>query len=235
MEKREGGHRGGRHHRDSDPNVLISKNLAWLLRHGAEKEKLSMDAGGWVPLDEILKKDFYKTKHIGVDKIKDIVDSNDKKRFELKTEANASGVPVLYIRASQGHTLKSVSDEDLLEKIINAAEIPVCIHGTYRDAWELIKKTGLKPMSRNHVHFAVGYPGENGVISGMRTSCSVFIELDVEKALADGIEIFKSKNGVILSRGIDGFIKPEYFKKVLKKVKADLKEVDPSEYKTAST
>lgn len=51
-------------------------------------------------------------------------------------------------------------------------------------------------------------PGENGVISGMRTSCSVYIELDVEKCLADGIEIFKSKNGVILSRGIDGVIKP---------------------------
>ena len=45
-------------------------------------------------------------------------------------------------------------------------------------------------------------------IKGMRTSCAVFIELDVEKALQDGIEIFLSKNGVILSRGKDGVISP---------------------------
>jgi len=227
--------RGGYHKRGNDPDVQISKNLSWLLRHGAEKEGLAMDAGGWVELSDVLNKDFYKSKKIDVDKIKEIVETNDKKRFELKTQPNKDGMNVLFIRASQGHTLKGVSDEDLLEKITDAKEIPVVIHGTYRDAWELIKKTGLKPMSRNHVHFAVGYPGENGVISGMRTSCSVFIELDVEKCLADGIEIFRSKNGVILSRGVDGLIKPEYFKKVLKKVKADLKEVDPSEYKTAST
>ena len=98
--------RGGYHRRDNDPTVQISKNLSWLLRHGAEKEGLAMDAGGWVPLDDVLKKDFYKSKKIDVDKIKEIVDTNDKKRFELKTEPNANGVPVLKIRASQGHTLK---------------------------------------------------------------------------------------------------------------------------------
>ena len=58
------------------------------------------------------------------------------------------------------------------------------------------------------IDFAVGYPGENGVISGMRTSCAVFIELDVEKALQDGIEMFMSKNGVVLSRGKNGVISP---------------------------
>lgn len=26
-------------------------------------------------------------------------------------------------------------------------------------------------MGRNHVHFAIGYPGEEGVISGMRATC----------------------------------------------------------------
>ena len=42
----------------------------------------------------------------------------------------------------------------------------------------------------------------------MRTSCAVFIELDVEKALQDGIEMFMSKNGVVLSRGKNGVISP---------------------------
>ena len=41
-------------------------------------------------------------------------------------------------------------------------------------------------------------------LQGMRQSCDVFIELDIEKALKDGIEIFISTNKVILTRGING-------------------------------
>jgi len=33
-------------------------------------------------------------------------------------------------------------------------------------------------MERNHIHFAVDYPGSN-VISGARTNCDVFIEINV--------------------------------------------------------
>ena len=53
---------------------------------------------------------------------------------------------------------------------------------------------------------ASGYPGEGGVISGMRTTCDTFIEIDIVKALADGIPFFVAKNGVILSPGIEGVI-----------------------------
>lgn len=44
-------------------------------------------------------------------------------------------------------------------------------------------------MSRNHIHFAINYP-EHEIISGMRKNCNVFIELDVELALKNGIKIF---------------------------------------------
>lgn len=42
----------------------------------------------------------------------------------------------------------------------------------------------------------------------MRQSCTVFIEVDAEKAIKDGIEFFISENNVILSRGINGVIQP---------------------------
>jgi 2'-phosphotransferase len=45
------------------------------------------------------------------------------------------------------------------------------VHGTYFNAWDLIKDTGLKTMARNHVHFAIGMPGDKSVISGMRNTC----------------------------------------------------------------
>lgn len=101
MHKR--GH-GGR--RDDDPDVQISKNLSYLLRHGALKEGLNIDKAGFVLLDEILGKQWYKSRKVDVAKIRHIVDTNEKKRFELKTEADETGTPVLYIRATQGHSLQ---------------------------------------------------------------------------------------------------------------------------------
>lgn len=71
-------------------------------------------------------------------------------------------------------------------------------------------------MARNHIHFSKGMPGDNGVISGMRQSCTVIIEIDMEKAMNNGIKFYKSKNDVILSpgEGENGILKPQYFKSV---------------------
>ena len=57
-------------------------------------------------------------------------------------------------------------------------------------------------MSRNHIHFTPKFPGME-VISGMRNTCDILIEIDVEKAIKNGIEFYQSKNEVILSRGIN--------------------------------
>lgn len=52
-------------------------------------------------------------------------------------------------------------------------------------AWKEIKNSGLNRMKRNHIHFAAGY--KKDVISGMRGNCDVFIEIDMGKAMNDGI------------------------------------------------
>jgi inhibitor of KinA sporulation pathway (predicted exonuclease) len=102
MDKRGG--KGGRP-RDS-PDVQISKNLSYLLRHGAVEQGLIIRADGYIKLDDIFivilaKQSAHK---VDVAKVKEIVDSNDRKRFELKTEVEPTG-PVLYIRAVQGHSI----------------------------------------------------------------------------------------------------------------------------------
>ena len=81
-------------------------------------------------------------------------------------------------------------------------------------------------MARNHIRnlnlnkldFATGYPEDN-VISGMRFSCDIMIEINLPLALKDGYEFYVSKNGVILSKGqgSDGCIPPAYFKRVFRK------------------
>jgi len=42
----------------------------------------------------------------------------------------------------------------------------------------------------------------------MRVVYDVFIELDVEKALKNGMDLFLSKNNMILTQGLNGIISP---------------------------
>lgn len=77
-------------------------------------------------------------------------------------------------------------------------------------------------MSRNHIHFAPGLPQEDGVISGMRKSCDVYIYIDMVQAIKDGIDFYISSNNVILTEGIKGVLPPKYFKKVLTRKGVDL-------------
>jgi 2'-phosphotransferase len=60
-------------------------------------------------------------------------------------------------------------------------------------------------------------PGKKGMISGMRTSCEVVIEINMVKAIYEGkIPFFISENRVVLSPGIqDGSLPPKYFRTVL--------------------
>ena len=96
--------------------------------------------------------------------------------------------------------------------------VETIVHGTYRDPWERhIRTEGLSCMSRTHIHMAAGMPGENEVISGMRKSCDVYVYIDGVKCAEDGVEFYRSANGVILSAGVDGVLAPKYFSKVTDK------------------
>lgn len=118
--------------------------------------------------------------------------------------------------------MKEVETDELLTKIVDPTLFPVVIHGTYFKFWNLIKDQGLKRMSRNHMHFAPGMPKDNGVISGMRSSCDVYIEIDMFAAIKDGISFYISSNNVILTEGLDGVLPPQYFKRVISRKGDDL-------------
>jgi len=179
------------------------------LRHGAAKEGLNMDKEGYVYIDELLEVRDMKRDMVTKDLLLHIIESNDKQRFALSADKQK-------IRASQGHTITTIDDESIYETIKDPNEIPFIVHGTDKKAWGFIMTQGLNRMARTHIHFAIGLPGENQVISGMRVSCDVIVQVDVEKAMKAGIVFQKSANNVILSRGINdsGIIPPDFFKKV---------------------
>ncbi|XP_059176464.1 tRNA 2'-phosphotransferase 1-like [Physella acuta] len=195
--------------RRTKDTVKLSKSLSYLLRHGAEKKGFKLLPGGFLYVDDILNSQDFQS--VTVADIEQVVENNDKKRFTLESDADTGR---LKIRANQGHSIQ-VEDLDL-KPITDASDYPVVVHGTYQRPFKSIAKEGLKRMGRIHIHFAPGEPGADGVISGMRKSCTVLIYLNLQKALQDGFQFFLSANNVILSPGNgDGVIPPVYFEKVI--------------------
>lgn len=191
-------------------DVKLSKMLSWLLRHGVIKEGLSFDDGGFIDVEKILKlKQF---KNYTLSDIQRVVETNDKKRFTLRYKNSDS--TILQIRANQGHSLKI--DENGLLSLLTEGNIPSCIyHGTYLRNLNSIKTKGLNRMQRNHIHFTAKFPGESGVISGIRKNCEICIVVDAVQAFTDGFKFYESDNGVILCPGDEhGWLPSTYIKEI---------------------
>ena len=190
-----------------------SKFLTLILRHKAKDFNLNIDSKGFVKVNDIINLPQSKKNHLTIEKIKEIVKEDKKGRFEL-----TNNEPYL-IRCVQGHSIREVSNESALNKLnkISIFNYPTVVHGTYKDAYQLIEKTGLNRMNRNAIHFSIGFNWENQVKSGMRLSCEIFIEINMVYSFFNGIEFFLSENNVVLSSGINGIIPTKFFKRVLDK------------------
>lgn len=71
-------------------------------------------------------------------------------------------------------------------------------------------------MSRNHIHFATRFPEDGKLISGVRPNAEVLIFLNVGRALAAGLHLYVSGNGVVLSPGNEqGIIECRFFEKAI--------------------
>ena len=78
-----GGGRGGGHGQNQPRDVTVSKAFSWLLRHGAAKEKIAMDAQGYVNVADLLS--WHKLRALKVDmaEVGSVVANNEKGRFGL--------------------------------------------------------------------------------------------------------------------------------------------------------
>ncbi|KAI9293323.1 phosphotransferase KptA/Tpt1 [Neoconidiobolus thromboides FSU 785] len=183
----------------NNSNIKLSRMLSKLLRHQLPNfsRKLVIKESGYVLVESILALPLFKGHTI--DEVFEVVKTDTKQRFNLKS-MDDSGQNGFWIKANQGHSFE-IEDQDLVQ-IIDHCDIPVAIHGTTLKNWELIKESSeLKRMNRSHIHLAPGMIGENGVISGMRYNCEVYIYIDTEKAIKSGITFYKSLNNVILCPG----------------------------------
>lgn len=188
----------------------LSRALSRVLRHKALELGVAMRPDGFVKVAELQAKVGGLARY-SMDDFHGVVAENDKKRFSLRQEAGDEW----WVRANQGHSIALVREEQLLDEV-DWADVAVCVHGTNLKAWAQIQTKGLSRMGRNHIHFAKGLPGADGVISGMRKSCQVLLYIDTAKAKAAGVKCFESSNGVLLSPGDDsGLMGPHLFAKAV--------------------
>ena len=161
-------------------------------------------------------------------KIRNVVLNNDKNRFCLVPSSVNADVPdtnridgiiasallelptsdkidasAWWIRANQGHSMRNVTIDMTRLSLEQLPE--VIVHGTYSRAFSGIIEQGLRPMSRQHVHFAETAPEDGQVISGMRSTCELLVYVDSRKSMEEGIVFYRSSNGVILTSGIPNY------------------------------
>ncbi|KAI4123006.1 MAG: hypothetical protein LQ338_005493 [Usnochroma carphineum] len=147
----------------------VSRAMSYVLRHGAEKENLKLDASGYINCADLLSWPRLRSLHVTFPELRSIVATNSKQRFALIPSPSTTTPPDppsstnpsdYLIRATQGHSI-AISSENLLTPLSpDDANCPdEVVHGTTEDRWAKIKKSGaLKRMGRQHVHFALGVP-----------------------------------------------------------------------------
>lgn len=158
------------------------KYLSLLLRHNPEKENLTMDTNGFVPVCEILDK-----LELSIADISYIVENNDK-RFSFSDDNTK-------IRANQGHSI-DVNVE--LDEIIPPEYL---YHGTSVRNKVDISESGLKKMKRLYVHLSEDVYTAHDV--GKRRGLAYVFKIKAKEMYDDGIKIYKSKNSVYLTEYVD--------------------------------
>ena len=163
--------------------INIGRKISYLLRHNPED--LTMDKNGWVNTNDLINK-----LNIDIDTLKEIVITNDKKRFTFDDDKTK-------IRALQGH---STNIDPLLTKTIPPKTL---YHGTSPNFLDSILNNGLSKMKRQHVHLSGDVKTAYSV--GKRHSKDkkpVLIMIKSKEMYDDGFDFYLSDNGVWLTDNV---------------------------------
>ncbi len=175
--------------------VRISKYLAKHLRHEPEALGLTLEPGGWVPVEALLSACNRRGFSLTRKELDEVVSRNSKQRFSF----DSTGAR---IRANQGHS----TEVDLqLEPVEPPA---VLYHGTHHRAADAVVHTGLQRMSRHHVHLSSDIPTAETV--GARRGRPVIFRIDAAGMRAAGHLFYRSENGVWLTDAVP----PEFLQRI---------------------
>ncbi len=179
-------HRGTEAQR-SESLVRLSKWMSLVLRHEPAKFGVELDSAGWARVDDLLAAAARAGVPLDAATLRRVVEENDKRRFALSGDGAR-------IRASQGH---SVEVELGLEPVEPPA---VLFHGTATRFLDSIRRAGLVPGSRQHVHLSADEATATTV--GARHGRPAVLRVDAGRMHAHGYRFFLSANGVWLTDAV---------------------------------
>ena len=164
--------------------VRASRWLSLVLRHDPGTFGVALDSAGWTPVDALLAAAGRAGIPLDDASLRRVVEENDKRRFSLSEDGRM-------IRASQGHSV----EVDLgLEPVEPPA---VLFHGTATRFLDSIRREGLIPGSRRHVHLSADEGTATAV--GSRHGRPAVLRVDAARMHAEGHRFFRSANGVWLT------------------------------------
>ncbi|MFK4087072.1 RNA 2'-phosphotransferase [Kribbella sp. NPDC020789] len=154
-----------------------SRALSKLLRHTAGERGLAMSADGWAAIEDVLG-----LLEMDRGRLDRAVAENDKQRLQVDGER---------IRACQGHSLAGmpVTREALENSWERVHPTDLLWHGTTQRVVPVIRREGLLPGRRTHVHLAADQRGRAGseVLLGVNPV---------------NLVVYRAPNGVLLVREV---------------------------------
>lgn len=168
---------------DAHARKRWSKRISYHLRHAPEELGLTLAPGGWVAVDALLGAFAARGPALSRDDLAEIVATNDKQRFAF----DESGAR---IRANQGHSVE-------VDLQLEPATPPALLyHGTATRFLDAIRKEGLTPKGRHHVHLSRDTDTARTV--GARHGTPIVLVVDAARLHAAGAVFYTSANGVWL-------------------------------------
>ncbi|WP_293030176.1 RNA 2'-phosphotransferase [Natronococcus sp.] len=164
----------------------ISKYTSGALRHFPEDASLELDGRGWTSYDELVAAVERKYGWAGHEHVAAVIATDPKGRFERTGPegADEGSDPGDRVRAAYGHSV----DVDL-----EPTDAPVpdeLYHGTAPANLESIRESGLRPISRQHVHLSES-PGAARHVGSRHATDPVVLAVDAAGMLADDHRITK--------------------------------------------
>jgi putative RNA 2'-phosphotransferase len=148
---------------------------------------LSLDAGGWVDVDDLVTAMGLPHRPVTRELVDLVVAMSDKQRFAYDDTRTR-------IRANQGH---SVPVDLGLEP---ATPPDALFHGTVDRFVAAIRREGLRPMRRHHVHLSPDR--ETATQVGKRRGSPAILVVDAAGMSRAGHVFYRSENGVWLTDAV---------------------------------
>jgi putative RNA 2'-phosphotransferase len=168
----------------SDSHRQKSKFLSLVLRHEPQRAGVTLDAAGWVAVDELLEGCRRAGSPLTREELDEMVRTSDKQRFALSEDG-------LRIRANQGHSV----EVDLGNEPATPPE--ELYHGTAANYLAPIRRDGLHKRERHHVHLSETL--ETATAVGRRHGKVVVLHVRAGDMHRRGLAFFKTPNGVWLT------------------------------------